>query len=74
MFHMKLFDGIPKIVIEYLIDDLIICMTNAERNRQIMKRRYLDGVTFEKLGEEFSMSDWQVKNIVKKCGEIIKGA
>ena len=71
---MKLFDGIPKIVIEYLIDDLIICMTNAERNRQIMKRRYLDGVTFEKLGEEFSMSDWQVKNIVKKCGEIIKGA
>lgn len=73
-FHMKLFEGIPKRIIEFLIDEIIICMTNAERNRQIMKRRYLDGVTFERLGEEFSMSDWQVKHIVKICGEMIKGA
>mgnify|MGYP002522555699 CR=1 FL=1 len=67
-----MFDGFPKSVIEWLIDEYVINMHNAEKNRAIMKRRYIDGITFEKLGEEFSMSDWQVKHIVKRCTQMIK--
>lgn len=43
----------------------------AERNRSILKRRLLDGVTFECLAEEFDMSVMQIKNIVYKGMEII---
>jgi len=67
-----MFDGFPRSVIEWLIDEFLVNMTYAERNRQIMKRRYIDGITFERLGEEFSMSDWQVKHIVKRCCQILR--
>ena len=64
-----MFEGLPRSEIEHLIDEWIVgaSMLHAERNRQIMKRRYIDGITFEKLGEEFSLSDWQVKNICYEC-------
>lgn len=52
--------------IEQLIDEWIIGR-NAERNRAILKRRLLDGITFEKLSEEFDLSVRQVKNIVYRC-------
>ena len=35
-----------------------------ERNRKILKRRLLDGITYEALAEEFDMSVRQIKNIV----------
>ena len=38
-----------------------------ERNRQILKRRLLDGITYENLAYEFDMSVRQIKNIVYKC-------
>lgn len=37
-----------------------------DRNRKILKRRYIDGVTYEKIAEEFELSVRQVKNIVYK--------
>lgn len=37
-----------------------------ERNRAILKRRYIDGVCFEPLAEEFNLSVRQVKTIVAK--------
>lgn len=37
-----------------------------ERNRAILRRRLIDGITFEKLSEEFELSVRQVKNIVYK--------
>ena len=43
----------------------------AERNRAIIARRLIDGITFEKLAEEFELSDRQVKNIVYKCNKVI---
>lgn len=52
--------------IEKLIDDWIIGR-NAERNRKILKRRLLDGITFDRLAEEFDLSVRQVKNIVYQC-------
>lgn len=51
-----------------LIDEWIIGR-NAERNRQILKRRLIDGLTYEKLAEEFDMSVRQIKNIVYKTEE-----
>lgn len=41
--------------------------SHAERNRQIISRRLIDGVTFEKLAEEFDLSVRQTKNIVYTC-------
>lgn len=51
--------------VESAIDEWIIGK-HAERNRQILKRRMLDGICFEPLAEEFDMSVRQIKNIVYK--------
>ena len=56
--------------IESLIDEWIIGR-NAQRDRQIIKRRLIDGVCFEPLAEEFELSVRQVKNIVYKTERII---
>lgn len=45
---------------EKLIDEWIF----NERNRKILKRRLLDGITFEALAEEFDMSVRQIQDIV----------
>lgn len=51
--------------IESLIEEWIL----NERNRAILKRRLIDGITFEKLAEEFDMSVRQIKNIVYRSEE-----
>ena len=44
-----------------------------ERDRRILTRRLVDGVTFERLAEEFDMSDRQVRRIVLKLqGQLFK--
>lgn len=48
-----------------LIDEHI----HNERDRQILKRRLVDGVCFEPLAEEFEMSDRHIKRIVYKLQE-----
>ena len=48
--------------INHLIDEYI----HNERYRAILKRRLTDGITYEKLAEEFDMSVGQIKNIVYK--------
>lgn len=60
-------EKIPRPVIEHLIDDWIL----KERDRQILKRRLLDGVCFEPLAEEFDLSVSQVKRIVYKGSDKI---
>lgn len=54
---------IPRSEIERLIDEWIF----NERDRLILKRRLLDGVTYDKLAEEFDLSVRQTKNIVYKA-------
>ena len=49
--------------ISRLIDEYI----HKERDRQIAKRRFIDGVCYEPLAEEFDMSVSQIKRIVYKC-------
>ena len=56
--------------INALIDEWIIGK-NAERDRAIIRRRLFDGITFEKLAEEFDLSVRQTKNIVYKTEEKI---
>ena len=57
--------------IEYMIDEYIVGIVHAERNRKIMKRRYIDGLTYNMLAEEFELTEWQVKNICYECERII---
>ena len=42
---------------------------HSERDRHILERRLVDGITFERLAEEFDMSPRQMKNIVYKLQE-----
>lgn len=42
---------------------------HSERDRKILKRRLIDGITFERLAEEFDMSPRQMKTIVYKQQE-----
>ena len=51
--------------IEYLIDEWTVGK-NAHRDREILKRRLCDGITYECLGEEFDLYVRQVQNIVYK--------
>ena len=48
--------------ITLLIDEHI----HSERNRRILKRRLIDGVCYEPLAEEFSLSLAQIKRIIYK--------
>ena len=52
--------------LEHLIDEWIIGR-NAERDRKILKRRLLDGVTYDRLAEEFDLSVRQLKNIIYRA-------
>lgn len=62
--------AVSRTEVEHLIDEWIIGR-NAERNRKILKRRLLDGITYEKLAEEFDMSVRQIKTIVYRGEEKI---
>lgn len=53
--------------ISYLIDEYI----HSERDRKILKRRLIDGLTYERLAEEFDLSVRQTKKIIYKCEEIL---
>lgn len=59
---MKNFD-LPRSELESLIDEWIL----KERDRRILKRRLLDGLTYEALAEEFELSVRQTKSIVYKA-------
>ena len=53
--------------ISAIIDEYI----HVQKHRDLMKRRLIDGICFEPLSEEFSLSVRQTKNIVYRCEEII---
>lgn len=62
--------GLTNSDISMLIDSYIRGR-NADRNRQILKMRLLDGMTFEHLAESVDMSERQIKNIVYSCELVI---
>lgn len=56
--------------IKRIIDNWIIGK-NAERNRKITYRRLVDGITYEKLAEEFELSVCQIQRILKKTESVV---
>ena len=64
---MNKFENISNTELSRIIDEWI----RGERNRLLMKRRLIDCITLEKLGEEFSLSVQQVATIVSKSTKII---
>ena len=52
-------------------ETLILEWIHSERDRAIVKRKLLDGLTFERLAEEFELSTQQVKRIVYRSEAII---
>jgi DNA-binding transcriptional regulator LsrR (DeoR family) len=53
---------ISKVIDEYI---------HNQKYRDLMKRRYIDGILQETLAEEFNMSIRQVQNIIYKNENII---
>ena len=51
------------------IREIIAEWIHSERDRRILERRLIDGITFERLAEEFDMSVRQTKAIVYKAQE-----
>ena len=50
-----------------IIDEYV----HDQKHRAILKRRYIDGVCYEPLSEEFGLSVRQAKNIIYKYENII---
>ena len=63
-------NNLSRTEIESLIEEWIIGK-NAERDRAILRRRLIDGITFERLAEEFDLSVRQTKKIVYKGIDIL---
>ena len=63
---MKIPDNVSRTDIINAIDEYIIG-SHAERNRKLIYRRMIDGLTFEALAEEFDLSTTQTKTIVYQC-------
>ena len=61
-FNAMKFDDISRTDIENLIEEWV----HNERNRNIMRRRLIDGVLFDDLSREFNLSTQQIKSIVYK--------
>lgn len=57
---------ISRTEIEFAIDEWIVGR-NAERDRMLIRRRLIDGITFERLAEEFELSVRQTKAIIYRC-------
>ena len=53
--------------IEYIIDEWI----KSEQDRKILKRKLIDGITYEQLAEEFDMSTRGIKYKVYRCKETL---
>ena len=56
------FDNISNTHLSSLIDDWI----KSDRDRQLMKRRLIDGISYERIAEEYELSVKQVYRIVNK--------
>lgn len=53
--------------LEKLINEWIL----SERDREILKRRFIDGIKFDELSEEFELSVRQIKRIVYRSEDIL---
>lgn len=57
--------------LEAVIDNTIILQIHAARNREILKRRLIDGLTHEELAEEFDLSVQQIRKVIYKYEQVL---
>lgn len=62
------FINMPNSELTVLIDEWI----KSERNRKLMKRRFIDGITVEKIAEEFRLSVTRTKKIITESVRLLK--
>lgn len=67
---MNKFEDIPNSRLSLLIDEWI----KNERNRKLMKRRLIDGITLERLAEEFDISVTSTRVIINQSEKLLKTA
>lgn len=60
-------DNLSRTEIEFLIDE----WCHKAKYREILKLRFLDGLTYEAIAEAVDMSDRQIKRIVYKYGDMV---
>lgn len=66
--------GENKSMIEYTNSEIARTIDehiHSARDREILKRRLIDGICFEPLAEEFEMSVRQIKNVVYRGQECV---
>ena len=68
---MKRPEDITREQLEAAIESTIVLHTHAERNRLILKRRLIDGLTHEQLAEEFDLSVQAIRKILYKYEEVV---
>lgn len=54
------------------INALIAEHIHSARDREIMRLRYVDGYTYERIAEMVGMSPVQITRIVKACRKLIE--
>ncbi len=57
--------------LESVIDEWIVNQRNAGRNRELIKKHMIDGVSYERLAEEYGMSVRGVQYVIYRCQEIV---
>lgn len=62
---IPIFCDLSRTEIAFLIDEYVF----SARDREMLKARLLDGITYEKLAERFDLSVRQTKNIIRKARE-----
>ena len=60
-------DNVSNSQIRTIIDEYI----HSERDRALLKRRFIDGICYEPLAEEFDLSVIQVQRIVYRLTSIL---
>jgi hypothetical protein len=64
---MNKFNNISNSELSHIIDEWI----KNERDRALLKRRFIDGIGYERLAEEFDLSAKQVYRIIIKSTEYL---
>lgn len=57
--------------LETAIDEWIVLSLYADRDREIMRRRLVDGAPVERLTGEFDLSEQRIKAVIEKWYDVI---